>query len=618
MNGKWIWINGKKDRDFYAEFTASFGRVKSPVLEISADSEYAVFLNGKYVYSGQYADYPWYKVYDEIPLGDFVRDGENALTVVVWHCGDVNFCHYVNRPAVRFAVTSEGKVVACSGEDTPCRRAKGFVSGLERMMTPQIGYSFAYDAADEGDAYRSAKVLDDMPEKVFKRPIDRLIVKPFVEAKHIGNGIYDLGAETLGYPMISLSAEDGEVVKVSFGERLEGGHVPRIIGIRDFSFDVIAAEGETAVFNPMRKLGCRYFEVSGVCKIHKIGLLPVEYPFEEKGYKADTPRRQKIYDTAVRTLRLNALEHYFDCPWREQGFYALDSRLQMRYGAYAFDNAAYRRAALKLMSEDRHPLGLTSIVSPTSDTLCIPSFTLFYIIAMSEYAAETGDNGLIAEYFDKLAGLMAQFTGRMKGGLVRCFDGDKMWNFYEWNDGLDGKKREFDSILNLNAVMALHAMESICLALGKADEARAYAENAAVISAATDKEFYDEEKGWYVIAKGDDTRSELANAYAVLAGVATGDKARRICDILSDKKSGFVECTLSMLAFKYDALIAVDEEKYAPFILGDIDEKFGYMLDCGSTSFWETMKGGADFDNAGSLCHGWSALPVYYYKKLVK
>ena len=33
----------------------------------------------------------------------------------------------------------------------------------------------------------------------------------------------------------------------------------------------------------------------------------------------------------------------------------------------------------------------------------------------------------------------------------------------------------------------------------------------------------------------------------------------------------------------------------------------------GATTFWETELGEKDFDNAGSLCHGWSALPIYYY-----
>ena len=49
----------------------------------------------------------------------------------------------------------------------------------------------------------------------------------------------------------------------------------------------------------------------------------------------------------------------------------------------------------------------------------------------------------------------------------------------------------------------------------------------------------------------------------------------------------------------------------------DIDEKYGHMLSCGATSFWETMAGWRDFGEAGSLCHGWSALPAYYFHKLL-
>ena len=44
----------------------------------------------------------------------------------------------------------------------------------------------------------------------------------------------------------------------------------------------------------------------------------------------------------------------------------------------------------------------------------------------------------------------------------------------------------------------------------------------------------------------------------------------------------------------------------------DIRRKYGYMLEQGGTTFWETEKGWQDFDGAGSLCHGWSAIPVFY------
>ena len=57
------------------------------------------------------------------------------------------------------------------------------------------------------------------------------------------------------------------------------------------------------------------------------------------------------------------------------------------------------------------------------------------------------------------------------------------------------------------------------------------------------------------------------------------------------------------------------DEKYRDFVLSDIRKNYGFMLDAGATSAWETIKGSADFGGAGSLCHGWSAIPVYYYHK---
>ena len=53
------------------------------------------------------------------------------------------------------------------------------------------------------------------------------------------------------------------------------------------------------------------------------------------------------------------------------------------------------------------------------------------------------------------------------------------------------------------------------------------------------------------------------------------------------------------------------KEKYGAGVLAGIEATWGKMLDAGATTFWETIKGASDFSNAGSLCHGWSAVPVY-------
>ena len=111
--------------------------------------------------------------------------------------------------------------------------------------------------------------------------------------------------------------------------------------------------------------------------------------------------------------------------------------------------------------------------------------------------------------------------------------------------------------------------------------------------------------------------SELGNALAVLCGAADEDSAKRICELLADDSSELVKITLSMKCFKYDALLKVDEKKYSSYVISDIRRIYKKMLDFGSTTVWETELGEADFGKAGSLCHGWSALPVYYLHKLL-
>ena len=95
---------------------------------------------------------------------------------------------------------------------------------------------------------------------------------------------------------------------------------------------------------------------------------------------------------------------------------------------------------------------------------------------------------------------------------------------------------------------------------------------------------------------------------AILCGAVTGREAESLCDkMLHD--SSMTQISLSMRCFLYDALLIVNREKYTPVILSDIERIYKPMLESGSTTVWETELGESDFSGAGSLCHGWSAMP---------
>ena len=73
QNASWIWCNNAPQPDEYGEFYSEFSTKKCDgiTLSISADSDYAVYLNGTLCAFGQYHDYPYDKVYDTVDLSPF-------------------------------------------------------------------------------------------------------------------------------------------------------------------------------------------------------------------------------------------------------------------------------------------------------------------------------------------------------------------------------------------------------------------------------------------------------------------------------------------------------------------------------------------------------------------
>ena len=70
--------NKRNECNKYNERRADKANNEKVLLYISADSEYVVFLNGKFINCGQYDDFPENKVYDVLDLSDSLQYGRNA------------------------------------------------------------------------------------------------------------------------------------------------------------------------------------------------------------------------------------------------------------------------------------------------------------------------------------------------------------------------------------------------------------------------------------------------------------------------------------------------------------------------------------------------------------
>ncbi len=628
---KWIWKSDLSGKDIYCDFVDSFDYSDGKVsVKISADSNYALYINGTFVESGQYGDYPHYKIYDEFDITKYCKAGKNVVAITVWHYGQVTLCYCPGSPALRYEIWNEENMLCASGKNTLCRENREYESGLCRFITTQLGYSFhydctAYDGWREGnpEGFECASVVEqELP--LYKRPIKKLqlLEKREVTALKAEGGthfLYDIGEEEVGYLTLKVRSDKKQKILITYGEHIHKGSVSRIIAERDFSVEVTVGEGESVYTNPYRRLGLRYLEVFCESPIEPeyITVIPTLYPLKKEIPNFENPLDRKIYEVCVRTLELCMHEHYEDCPWREQSLYCMDSRNQMLCGYYCFEEYEYPRANLKLISQDRREDGLLSICYPsknygTANGLVIPSFSLHYYTQMWEYITATGDVSLAKEVYPKLLSVIKVFTDNMKDGCVDSVVSDDCWNFYEWSDGLTGTigkddKYAHEACLNLLLVIALRNMAKISQAVGEEDN---FTYLISPLKSAIREEFFDKERGYFINSSVNNGVSELVNSLAILADVCTADEAKHITRALVDENSGLTPITLSMLCFKYEALIKIGGEEYKNYILDNIREKYKMMLDQGATTFWETE----DLTPAASLCHGWSALPVYYYE----
>ncbi len=673
-NSKWIWYRENAQADEYADFKGGFTYEGGEVfLEISADSNYSAYINGTLAAFGQYPDYPYKKYYDRVNVTEYVKDGENELLITAWHFGMEFSTHCARAAAVRFEIVSGENTLLVSDENISARANPNYVPHMCLNVTTQLGLTYYYDATKTETPYGKAVVTSGNDE-LFIRPIKKLDLLDRMEAEIVMSGKYylgengidgrrpadfmqhaaltcdfdggnrrnkndasggfdgvylitDMGEETTGFLDFDIEVDEDCELYFAWGEHLTDGRCRTTI--RNFTTRYRAKAGRNVYMNPFLRFGCRYVEVfvhGCGAKLNYMGIRPTPYPQNEVPFSTGSVLRDKIYKVCINTLRHSMHEHYEDCPWREQALYALDSRNEMLCGYYAFDDKSFPRSSLDTMSIGLRPDGLLNLCHPSVINITIPSFSVALFLSMREYMDHTGDVEFIKEKYPMLKTLISVFLDRMdENGLVHNFFGENKgyWNFYEWSEGLSGDMRDMkdriDAPLNAFLSMALQNLSAMAEKLGEKEDAEHYAKTSSTLNEKIFCYFYDAEKKLFVTRhEGEHRYHVLTNAMCMLCGAADNvDRSRMVSVLLSNGDSEVVPTTLSMNSYRFDALLNEDIS-YGENILREIDEVYLSMLCKGATTFFETIDGEKAFAGAGSLCHGWSALPVYYYHLLLK
>ncbi|MBQ4515637.1 MAG: hypothetical protein II978_02485 [Clostridia bacterium] len=675
---KAIWADDKELPNRYLRFQGKFNAQTGKKVQfyVCTDTKYELYINGNLAAFGQYEDFPQKKIYDEIDISDYIEDGENLVSVLAYSQGEDSMQHMCGLPMVIFAAVSDGKALFVSDESIKCADSGEFISGEFEKITSQRSFNFGFNLKkDDGwrgnnvsGNWQSAVICDDSGITYLPRPIKMLKISGTKCGKIITQGefsygegktvaekmqkaqmayrdkaevfketyektdvlkdntywIIDLGEETAGYITLDVEAQDDAVLDIAIGEHLADMRVRSYVGGRNYAFSCTCREGRQQISFYVKRIAGRYLQIfahGGIRSVYKAGLLEVEYPISKENKFSSSDRLfNKIYSVCLRTLKLCMHEHYEDCPQRELALYGMDSRNQMLSGYYAFFETAMPRASLELLAQSQLKSGLLEITAPAKFPFTIPSFSLAWIIALKEYVLFTNDKSFGENMLKTARKILDYFADNMKDGLVAHSKDSTIWNFYEWTEKMDNERADadsdFDAPINALFALALKEYKQLCEWAEKQEEIKWGDEIYNKILSAFHKTFYYEDKKAYCTYIGNEEPhfAQLTQAWALLSGLVPDECEKAVREkLISDD---LVEISLSYTAFKYDALMQ-EPEKYINVVLDDIENQWGYMLYSGATSFWETILGEADFDGAGSLCHGWSAVPVYVFWRYV-
>ena len=300
----------------------------------------------------------------------------------------------------------------------------------------------------------------------------------------------------------------------------------------------------------------------------------------------------------------------------------MDSRLQMLCAYYAFGEYRLARESIRLLGRSLRPDGLLELCSPGKDRVTIPSFTLAWPCQLADYVLFSGDVAFGEEMLPTALRIAQAALGRVAAsGLVPAYTQPGCWNFYEWSPGLDGGEihrtapfpARFDAPLSAFLILALQSISRLCGWLGKPDAAAGLDAEADRLGAALEA-FWNESSGCYAayLSPGGSRAhyAQLTQALILCSGACPAPRRSGLAHRLLQGE-GLLPLTLSSCFFRYEALLA--EDGLAPAVFDEIARRWGGMLLNGARTFWETERGAEDFHRAGSLCHGWSAIPIYFY-----
>lgn len=718
LQASWIWVPESalyEWRNSYAYFRKKFSGAGGFRIDIAADGQYQLFLDGRFIDRGTAASDTSFQIFDTWTAR--LDPGDHVVAVLVHHIGQPCATAMRSRPGLFMEMTGPAGEKILSDSTWKTLPAQAYKQHLPVMMSHFGFYEVCdcrlippgwADVSFDDGGWPDAEVIGPAGAKFWPRMIPRdippLAVTPLREEKVICGGSYGPGVidpkeeditpavemaarvrrkaglgrrtfpktpasgpgDSSGLPVTLAPGEDNEFVILDFGREVTGHLRLYMDGARagqriDLAYDEIL--DESGFVNPRRTyvhFADRFFLSEGQREVEVFGARGFRYlmvdaqagrggltlkaarldertypvkPSSAASFRCSDERLDRLFETGLTTTRLCMLDAYVDCPSRERVIWT-EMAVAAECGVYGFGDTDLWRRSLFLLAQNASRLpavaGAVKGFAPCDYDPMLVSYTMYYVIMVCDYFLHGGDLGACEALFPTV---IRQFEV-----LSRYLTRDGLINdqWPGWGTFLDWSAMDFGGISSCNSAIYLlmhRRTADLAEALGKRDIARDLRGKAARIEDAYRRTFWMAGEGLFTDAlyggKPSPVRSQLANVYAMRAGVVRGGDVKRLLERITDRKSllprtpgdyrlrpdfkpqtgGIVQIGTPGLGFYLARAL---------FEAGMAEEALDYLRE-----EWTPIAGNGTFaehfgsDANTSYCHGWGAGPVVLLPRYV-
>lgn len=443
----------------------------------------------------------------------------------------------------------------------------------------------------------------------------RLTTEPWNAKKteKIGKGeLVDFGKETFGYIRIHGLKGAGKLA-LYYGESREEA----LDSAKCETLDYLHFDGkQPETYTHDKSKAFRYVQVQADATVQydSISMLYEYLPLEYRGaFKSSDELLNQIWDVSAYTMHLTSREFFIDGIKRDRWVWSGDAYQSYLMNYYLFyDSPSVERTLLALRGKE--PV--------TAHINIIMDYSLYWFVGIYDYYLYTGDTKFIETFYPRMKSLMEFCLGRRnENGFLEPLEGD--WVFIDWADGLP--KTGEVSFEQMLLARSLEAMAVSAKIAGEVEDQKEYQKLADDLKAKLFEVFWDKDenvmKHQRIDGKMQDIVTRYANMFGIFFNYFNEEQKQSVKNKVLLNDDILQITTPYMRFYELEALCAIGEQE---FVLDEIRDYWGGMLNLGATSFWEKydpkQSGKEHLEMYGrpygkSLCHAWGASPIYLFGK---